>query len=36
MDLHAADTSSYYGDVLWTVLMLELWQVRHVDGAVRP
>jgi asparagine synthase (glutamine-hydrolysing) len=28
---HTADTTSYYGDILWTVLMLELWQRRHVD-----
>jgi asparagine synthase (glutamine-hydrolysing) len=30
--LHAEDTTPYYGDILWTVLMLELWQRRHVDG----
>ncbi|HXH83276.1 MAG TPA: asparagine synthase-related protein, partial [Candidatus Tectomicrobia bacterium] len=31
--LHARDATAYYGDVLWTVLMLELWQRRWVDGA---
>jgi asparagine synthase (glutamine-hydrolysing) len=30
--LHAADTTPFYGDILWTVLMLELWHRRHVDG----
>ncbi|MGH7279084.1 MAG: asparagine synthetase B family protein, partial [Candidatus Rokuibacteriota bacterium] len=30
---HAVDTTPYYGDVLWTVLMLELWHRRHVDVA---
>lgn len=30
---HATDGTAYYGDLLWTVLMLELWQRRRVDGA---
>jgi asparagine synthase (glutamine-hydrolysing) len=30
--LHAADTTPYYGDILWTLLMLELWHRRHLDG----
>ena len=29
---HEADRTPYYGDILWNVLMLELWQRRHVDG----
>jgi asparagine synthase (glutamine-hydrolysing) len=29
--LHAEDPTPYYGDVLWTVLMLELWHRRHGD-----
>lgn len=32
-DLHEADTTPFYGDTLWTLLMLELWHRRHVDGA---
>jgi asparagine synthase (glutamine-hydrolysing) len=27
--LHAADTSPFYGDLLWTLLMLELWHEGH-------
>jgi asparagine synthase (glutamine-hydrolysing) len=30
--LHAADTTPYHGDQLWTVLMLHLWYRRHVEG----
>jgi asparagine synthase (glutamine-hydrolysing) len=30
--LHRADSTAYYGGFLWTLLMLELWQQRHVDG----
>jgi asparagine synthase (glutamine-hydrolysing) len=30
---HAADSTPYYGDILWTVLMLELWHRRHVDAS---
>lgn len=29
--LHAADPTPYYGDILWAILMLELWHRRHVD-----
>ncbi len=29
---HAADSTSFYGDLLWTALMLELWHRRHLDG----
>jgi asparagine synthase (glutamine-hydrolysing) len=32
---HATDTTPYYGDILWTVLMLELWHGRHAD-TTRP
>lgn len=28
---HAADQTPYYGDVLWRVLMLELWHRQHLD-----
>lgn len=28
---HAADTTPFYGDILWRVLMLELWHQRHLD-----
>jgi asparagine synthase (glutamine-hydrolysing) len=28
----AADSTPFYGDILWTLLMLELWHRRHVDG----
>ena len=34
LDLHDGEASPYYGDLLWRVLMLELWQRRHVDGEV--
>jgi asparagine synthase (glutamine-hydrolysing) len=27
--LHAEDSTPYYGDVLWTLLMLELWHRQH-------
>ena len=26
---HAADPTPFYGDILWTILMLELWHRRH-------
>jgi asparagine synthase (glutamine-hydrolysing) len=29
---HAADSTAYFGDLLWMVLMLELWHRHHVDG----
>jgi hypothetical protein len=29
--LHAADSTPFYGDLLWSFLMLELWHQRHVD-----
>lgn len=32
-DAHASDTTSYTGDVLWTVLALELWHHEYVDAA---
>jgi asparagine synthase (glutamine-hydrolysing) len=31
--LHEADSTPYYGDVVWNLLMLELWHRRHLDGA---
>jgi asparagine synthase (glutamine-hydrolysing) len=30
--LHEEDTTAFYGDTLWSLLMLELWHQRHVDG----
>jgi asparagine synthase (glutamine-hydrolysing) len=30
--LHTADTTAFYGDLLWSVLMLELWYRRHTHG----
>lgn len=30
--LHESDSTPYYGDQLWTVLMLHLWHRRHVEG----
>lgn len=29
--LHAADSTAFYGDILWSLLMLELWHRRHAD-----
>jgi len=34
LDSHDAESSPYYGTILWRVLMLELWQLRHGDRAV--
>jgi asparagine synthase (glutamine-hydrolysing) len=31
-ELHAADSTPYHGDQLWTILMLHLWYRRHVEG----
>lgn len=31
---HATDSTPYYGEILWTVLMFELWHRQHLDGAV--
>ena len=30
---HQADDSSYFGDVLWTLLTLELWHRQYVDAS---
>ena len=30
--LHAADMTPYYGDQVWTVLMLHLWHRHHLEG----
>jgi asparagine synthase (glutamine-hydrolysing) len=33
---HESDSTAFYGDILWRLLMLELWHRRHVDqGAAR-
>ena len=29
--LHLADETPFYGDLLWAILMLELWHRQHVD-----
>ena len=31
----ADDSSTYYGDTLWTVLMLELWHRRVMDESAK-
>jgi asparagine synthase (glutamine-hydrolysing) len=31
--LHETDATPFYGDILWTLLMLELWHRRHGDRA---
>jgi asparagine synthase (glutamine-hydrolysing) len=31
-EAHAADATPFYGDILWTLLMLELWHRRHADA----
>jgi hypothetical protein len=31
---HEDDTSSYYGDILWTFLALELWHLQKADRTV--
>ncbi len=30
--LHESDTTTYYGTILWTLLMFALWHRRHVGG----
>jgi asparagine synthase (glutamine-hydrolysing) len=32
-DAHAADATPYYGSVLWSFLMLELWHRQHACGS---
>jgi asparagine synthase (glutamine-hydrolysing) len=32
--LHERDATPFYGDVLWNLLMLELWHRRHIGTAV--
>lgn len=34
IEQHEADTSSYYGDILWTLLVTELWHRQTVDAMV--
>jgi len=34
MELHAADDTSYYGDNVWSFLILEMWHRQFVDQAV--
>ena len=31
LERHDGDSTPYYGDILWAVLMLELWHRRHLD-----
>ena len=33
--LHAGDVTPYYGSILWTVLMLELWHRHHASAGSR-
>jgi hypothetical protein len=33
-ELHEGDESSYYGDILWTLLATELWHRQAVDASV--
>lgn len=33
--LHEADSTSYYGQLLWTLLMFELWYRQHAQGSGR-
>jgi asparagine synthase (glutamine-hydrolysing) len=33
LEAHRRDTTPYYGDLLWRILMLELWHRRYLDGA---
>lgn len=33
LDCHRTDSTPYYGDLLWRILMLELWHCRHLDRA---
>ena len=33
---HEADETSYYGDILWTILALELWHIHSGDEIVQP
>jgi asparagine synthase (glutamine-hydrolysing) len=33
---HENDVTPFYGDILWTLLVLELWFRRCVDAALRP
>jgi asparagine synthase (glutamine-hydrolysing) len=30
-DLHRKDNASYYGGIIWVLVMLELWFRHHVD-----
>jgi asparagine synthase (glutamine-hydrolysing) len=32
-ELHATDATPFYGDLLWKILMLELWWGRHAVGS---
>jgi asparagine synthase (glutamine-hydrolysing) len=31
---HAEESTPFFGDILWSLLMLELWHCRHLDGRV--
>jgi len=35
MRLHASDSTAFYGDILWKVLMLELWHRQHLGSGSR-
>jgi asparagine synthase (glutamine-hydrolysing) len=32
LDWHQRDVTPYYGDLIWRILMLELWHSKHLDG----
>jgi asparagine synthase (glutamine-hydrolysing) len=34
--LHADDVTTFYGSLLWTVLMVELWHRRHTEQGRQP
>lgn len=33
IELHKTDQTSFYGTILWNLMMLELWHRRHVDAS---
>jgi hypothetical protein len=32
---HERESAPFYGDIIWSVLMLELWHRRHLDARGR-
>jgi asparagine synthase (glutamine-hydrolysing) len=35
LGLHASDSTAFYGDIVWKVLMLELWYRHHLRPEVQ-